>query len=79
MDFLEPSWVLDDFHGEPSLQVMQFNDSEADPEFLALLNRCRLLLFQAGADPISCQDEKLIGSFVSNVLADGSTVSITTL
>ena len=63
-----------------SLDIRPCRDCDADPEQLALMNRCRHLLFDAGADPTLCHDE-LCGrsSFVDAVLICGTSVSIKTL
>ena len=63
-----------------SLNVTPFNDYEADPEEVALLNKCRLLFIQAGADPTLCHDEKLSEySFVGLMLSSGVRVLIRSL
>ena len=63
-----------------SLNTRLYYDLYADPEQLALLNRCRHLLFDAGADPTLCYDPFLgESSFVDNILQCGTMVSITTL
>ena len=63
-----------------SLNTHPYDDLNADPEQLALLNRCRHLLFDAGADPTLCYDLFFCRSyFVDNILYCGTTVLITTL
>lgn len=60
-----------------SLETRPCQDCGADPEQLALLNRCRHLLFDAGADPTLCRDQ-IWGrsSFLENILSYGTPVSI---
>ena len=46
-----------------SLTHFPVNDCAADPEELAIINRCRLLLIEAGAD-ITLGEEDLIGEML---------------
>ena len=63
-----------------SLDTRPCQDCGADPEQLALLNRCRHLLFDAGADPTLCHDQNYGRSFfVDSMLSCGTSVSIKTL
>lgn len=62
----------------PSLCVSRHNDCEASPDDQALINRCRLQLFEAGADPSLYQEENPGHfSFIRLALEVGTTVLTT--
>ena len=59
-----------------SFLMHRINEIEEGPEVQASMNRCRRLLFEAGADPTLDLGE-YYGSFIGNVLSVGTTVSKT--
>ena len=53
-------------------------DCKANPEKLAITNRCRLLLIEAGADP-TLSAGSMYHSFIGDMLDVGTTVFLVTL
>lgn len=54
---------------------MESNDSEEDEESRALINKCRRLLLDAGADPTLTVDSDA-SSFLVDIAAHGALVSL---
>lgn len=57
----------------PSFNFRPSNDFESDPKDLAIINRCRLLLIEAGADPTSSGDS-IYNSLIGDMLDIGTPV-----
>ena len=53
-------------------------DCKANPEKLAITNRCRLILIEAGADPTLSADS-IYQSLIGDMLDAGTTVFLVTL
>ena len=62
-----------------SLIYFPVNDCEANPEELATINRCRLLLIEAGADPTLRERNNECGSCIEDMLDIGATVFLVAL
>ncbi|KAK0512253.1 hypothetical protein JMJ35_005381 [Cladonia borealis] len=73
VDFLEPVLPFCDMNVS-SLEFRPSEDYQSDPEEVAIINRCRLLLIQAGADPTL--DESIGGGFIKLMLEVGTTETI---
>ena len=58
--------------------MFPYNDCETGPEEVAIMNRCRLLLIEAGAVPTLGEDE-ISESFIGDMLYNGTTVLLVTL
>ena len=62
----------------PSFNFCPFNDCESDPKELAIINRCRLLFIEAGADPTS-RGDYVYNSLVGIMIKVGTPVSLVSL
>ena len=74
-DFIEPdSWG----YNKSSLIIYPMLDCEQTPENLALINRCRRLCLEAGADPgvEITQSGGGVASFIRDALDVGTTVTL---
>ena len=66
-------WVSAKFTSATPLDAFRSNDDEAGSEHLTLMNRCKLSLLEAGADPNDYDDDHY--GYVKHVVDSGTTVT----